>query len=157
MWEVWYYQSGPKSVSTNPYGTPEPPIPLRNCQSLDWAQKTKKFECLKKCEFLKYRHGWCLKQNASFLRFRPKVEFENGLVDLFWCFFVICRKPIIQWHYLFKADLMRMVTKFIVYEKCGDHWLFLDPPPNIEKITRKLMFSGFVRPDGAKNRRESIP
>ena len=33
------------------------------------------------------------------------------------------------------------------------------PPPKrvIEKITRKLMFPGFVRPDGAKIRRESIP
>ena len=29
-------------------------------------------------------------------------------------------------------------------------------PPNIEKLTRKLMFSGFVRPDGVKIRRESI-
>ena len=28
---------------------------------------------------------------------------------------------------------------------------------NIGKITRKLMFSGFMRPDGAKIRRESIP
>ena len=44
--KVWYYQSGPKSVSINPYGIPEPPKPLRNCQSLDWAQKTKKFESL---------------------------------------------------------------------------------------------------------------
>ena len=25
VWEVWYYQSGPKSVSINPYGIPEPP------------------------------------------------------------------------------------------------------------------------------------
>ena len=56
--KVWYYQSGPKSVSINPYGIPEPPKPLRNCQSLDWAQKTKKFESLKnKWEFLKSRHG----------------------------------------------------------------------------------------------------
>ena len=46
VWEVWYYQSGPKSVSINPYGIPEPPKPLRNCQSLDWVQKTKKFESL---------------------------------------------------------------------------------------------------------------
>ena len=45
--KVWYYQSGPKSVSINPYGIPEPPKPLRNCQSLDWAQKTKKLQCLK--------------------------------------------------------------------------------------------------------------
>ena len=56
--KVWYYQSGPKPVSINPYGIPEPPKPLRNCQSLDWGQKTKKFECLKnKWEFLKSRHG----------------------------------------------------------------------------------------------------
>ena len=46
--KVWYYQSGPKSVSINPYGIPEPPKPVRNCQSLDWPQKTKKFESLKK-------------------------------------------------------------------------------------------------------------
>ena len=58
IWEVWYYQSGPKSVSINPYGILEPPKPLRNCQSLDWAQQTKKIECLKnKWEFLKSRHG----------------------------------------------------------------------------------------------------
>ena len=25
VWEVWYYQSGPKSVNINPYGIPEPP------------------------------------------------------------------------------------------------------------------------------------
>ena len=29
--EVWHHQSGPKSVSINPYGIPEPPKPLRNC------------------------------------------------------------------------------------------------------------------------------
>ena len=47
---------------------------------------------------------------------------------------------------------MSMVTKFIVYERGGDHLLFLAPHPkrDIEKITRKLMFSGFVRPDPAK-------
>ena len=56
--KVWYYQSGPTSVSINPYGIPEHPKPLRNCQSLNWAQKTKKFESLKnKWEFLKSRHG----------------------------------------------------------------------------------------------------
>ena len=44
--KVWYYQSGPKSVSINPYGIPEPPKPFRNCRSLDWARKTKKFESL---------------------------------------------------------------------------------------------------------------
>ena len=55
-----------KSVSINPYGIPEPPKPLRNCQSLDWAQKPKKFESLGgQGEFLiilqgctpLYRHG----------------------------------------------------------------------------------------------------
>ena len=30
--------------------------------------------------------------------FCQKSRFENGLVDLFWCFFVTCRKPVIQWH-----------------------------------------------------------
>ena len=56
--EVWHHQSGPKSVSINPYGIPEPPKPLRNCQSLDWAQKTKKFESLGQIlTFLKTRHG----------------------------------------------------------------------------------------------------
>ena len=56
--QVWYYQSGPKSVSINPYGIPEPPKPLRNCQSLDWVQKTKKFESLVEfLTFLKTRHG----------------------------------------------------------------------------------------------------
>ena len=44
--KVWYYQSGPKSVSINTYGILEPPKPIRNCQSLDWVQKTKKFESL---------------------------------------------------------------------------------------------------------------
>ena len=58
VWEVWYYQSGPKSVSINPYGILEPPKPLRNCQSLDWVQKTKKFESLAEIEtFLKIRQG----------------------------------------------------------------------------------------------------
>ena len=66
--KVWYYQSGPKSVSINPYGIPEPPKPLRNCQSLDWAQKTKKFESL--CQiltFLKTRHVCtrCILPDAS--------------------------------------------------------------------------------------------
>ena len=69
--KVWYYQSGPKSVSINPYGIPEPPKPSRNCQSLDWAQKTKKFESLAEIlTFLNIRGGcicvsgirvlWCL-------------------------------------------------------------------------------------------------
>ena len=39
VWEVWYYQSGPKSVTINLYGIPENPKPLRNCQSLYWVQK----------------------------------------------------------------------------------------------------------------------
>ena len=56
--KVWYYQSGPQSVSINPYGIPEPPKPLRNCQGLDWVQKTKKFKSLAEIlTFLKTRHG----------------------------------------------------------------------------------------------------
>ena len=56
--KVWYYQSGPKSVRINPYGIPEPPKPFRNCQSLDWVQKTKKFESLAEfLTFLNTRHG----------------------------------------------------------------------------------------------------
>ena len=51
---------------------------------------------------------------------------------------------------------MSMVTKFNMRSEEIIDFL-LDPPTNIEKITRKLMFSGFVRPDGAKIRRESIP
>ena len=55
---VWYYQSGPKPVSINPYGILEPPKPLRNCQSLNWVQQLKKFESLEEIyEFLKSRHG----------------------------------------------------------------------------------------------------
>ena len=51
-WGVWYYQSSPKSVSIDPYDIPEHPKPLKNCQRLNWAQKTKKFESLKnKWEF----------------------------------------------------------------------------------------------------------
>ena len=44
IWKFWYYQSGPKS--------------LRNCQILDWVQKTKKFESLREfLTFLKIRQG----------------------------------------------------------------------------------------------------
>ena len=80
--KVWYYQSGPKSVSINPYGIPEPPKPLRNCQSLDWAQKTKKFESLAEIlTFLKTRHG--CKVHASF-RTAGTVGSEhfNGIAPL---------------------------------------------------------------------------
>ena len=64
--KVWYYQSGPKSVSINPYGIPEPPKPLRNCQSLDWVQKTKKFESLAEIlTFLKTRQGCTWNQVPS--------------------------------------------------------------------------------------------
>ena len=46
--KVWYYQSGPKSVSINPYGIPEPPKPFRKFQSLNKGLKLKKFESLNK-------------------------------------------------------------------------------------------------------------
>ena len=66
--EVWHHQSGPKSVSINPYGIPEPPKPLRNCQSLDWAQKTKKFGSLGQIlTFLKTRHG-CMPLNTCWTK-----------------------------------------------------------------------------------------
>ena len=33
VWEVWYYQSGPKSLSINPCGIPEPPKPSKTMQN----------------------------------------------------------------------------------------------------------------------------
>ena len=75
--KVWYYQSGPKSVSINPYGIPEPPKPLRNCQSLDWVKKTKKFEGLREnLAFLNTRGG-CKPQNSQ----RRDYRTSSGLSE----------------------------------------------------------------------------